>query len=270
MNTLDVTTETGTTEVTIIEYGHGRPVLILHGGAGPQSVTAFAEVVAAGGDARVMVPTHPGFGGTPRPAHLDSIRGLAELYAKMIDDLDLTDVLLIGNSIGGWIAAELAIIASHRLGALVLVDAAGLDIDGHPIADFFSLTMDQLADLSYFEPDKYRIDVDSLPAPVKTVMAGNRSTLLAYAGTAMADSTLLTRIAGIRIPTLVIWGQADRIVDPEHGRAYAASIPNATLDVIADAGHLPQLETPGRLRDDIEAFVAAYPSAAPATNRTPM
>ncbi len=257
MNIIDVITESGAAEVTFTEYGEGRPVLILHGGAGPQSVTAFAELLAAGGDARVIVPTHPGFAGTPRPEHLDSIRALAELYATMIDDLELTDVRVIGNSIGGWIAAELALIAGPRVESLVLVDAAGLEIAGHPIADFFSLTMDQVADLSYFEPDRFRIDVDALPAPQKTAMAGNRAALLAYAGTSMADPTLLARISGIRIPTLVVWGQADRVVDPEHGRAFAAGIPNAILDLIVDAGHLPQLETPERLRDDIETFLSA-------------
>ncbi|NEN05746.1 alpha/beta hydrolase [Diaminobutyricibacter tongyongensis] len=270
MNIIDITTEAGTAEVTYAEFGQGRPVVILHGGAGPQSVTAFAELFAARGDSRVIVPTHPGFAGTPRPDHLDSIRALAELYATMIDELDLTDVLLIGNSIGGWIAAELALIAGPRLSALILVDAAGLDVDGHPIADFFSLTMDQLADLSYFEPGAYRIDVDALPAPVKSAMAGNRAALLAYAGTSMADPTLRMRIAGIRIPTLVVWGQADRVVDPAHARAYATGIPGAALDLIDNAGHLPQLETPERLRDDVAAFVAGYQSALPATSRTPM
>ena len=94
------------------EAGTGRPVLLLHGGAGPQSVTGFADLLAQRAPAHVIAPTHPGFGGTPRPESLDSIRGLAELYVGMLADLDLTDVTVIGNSIGGWITAEMALLDS--------------------------------------------------------------------------------------------------------------------------------------------------------------
>jgi pimeloyl-ACP methyl ester carboxylesterase len=249
-----VATATATAEVALAEYGEGRPTLILHGGAGPQSVAGFAATLASSGDYRVIVPTHPGFGGTERPEQVDSIRALAELYARLLDDLDVDDVLVIGNSIGGWTAAELALTGSPRLGGLVLVDAVGLEVAGHPIADFFSLTMDELAELSYFEPDRFRLDVSALPDAVKTIMAGNRASLKAYAGTAMADPTLLGRIADIRIPTLVAWGAADRVVDQEHGAAYASGIPGATLDIIETAGHLPQLETPERLLHVVREF----------------
>ncbi|HWE64835.1 MAG TPA: alpha/beta fold hydrolase [Chloroflexota bacterium] len=95
--------------------------------------------------ARVITPTHPGFGGTPRPDALRSIAGLAALYAALLDRRDLHDVTIVGNSIGGWIAAELALLDSTRISNIVLVDAAGIEVPDHPIADFFSLTMDQAA-----------------------------------------------------------------------------------------------------------------------------
>jgi pimeloyl-ACP methyl ester carboxylesterase/quercetin dioxygenase-like cupin family protein len=252
---VDVTVDgLGPVPVTVTEHGAGRPFLLLHGGAGPQSVDGFADLLAAREPAQVLVPTHPGFGGTPRPAGLDSIRSLARLYVQLLDDLGLTDVIVVGNSIGGWIAAEIALLHSSRVSAVVLVDAAGLDIADHPTADFFSLTMDQVADLSYYRPDAYRLDLDHLPDAQKATMAANRAALEVYAGRAMADAGLLGRLPAVTVPVLVIWGQADRMIPVEHGRAYAAAIPGARLLLVPEAGHLPQLETPDRLLAAVRDF----------------
>jgi pimeloyl-ACP methyl ester carboxylesterase len=237
----------GTVPVTVTEHGEGRPFLLLHGGAGPQSVDGFAALLAAKEPARVLVPTHPGFGGTPRPDGLDSMRALARVYTQLLDDLGLTGVTVIGNSIGGWIAAEIALLASPRVSGVVLVDAAGLVISDHPVPDFFSLTMDQVADLSYYRPDAFRLDVDHMPPAARAAMAGNRAALAVYGGPAMADPGLLDRLPSVTVPVLVIWGEADRMIPVEHGRAYAKAIPNARFLLLPEAGHLPQLEAPDRL-----------------------
>ena len=143
-NTYTVTVDgIGPVPVTVTQRGEGRPFLLLHGGAGSQSVDGFAELLSTAEPARVLTPLHPGFGGTPRPEGLDSMPGLAGLYVQLIDDLGLTGVTVIGNSIGGWIAAEIALLASPRVSDVILVDAAGLQIDEHPIVDFFALSMDQ-------------------------------------------------------------------------------------------------------------------------------
>ncbi len=86
-----------------------------------------------------------------------------------------------------------------------------------------------------------------MPDAQKAVIAGNRAALQAYGGSTMDDPTLLQRLPAIATPTLVVWGEADRIIPPEHGDAYARAIPGAQLQLIPDAGHLPQLETPQRL-----------------------
>jgi pimeloyl-ACP methyl ester carboxylesterase len=127
---------TGPVDVTVSEYGDGRPFLLLHGGGGPDTVTGFAELFAKTHEVRVIVPTHPGFGDTARPAALTSIPGLAALYVALIGQLELEDVTVIGNSIGGWIAAEMTLLASPRISGAVLVDAVGIEVPGHPIADF--------------------------------------------------------------------------------------------------------------------------------------
>jgi pimeloyl-ACP methyl ester carboxylesterase len=242
----------GAVPVTVSERGSGRAFLLLHGGAGPSSVEGFADLLAPQG--RVLVPVHPGFGGTARPEGLDSMRSLARVYAGLLDELGLTGVTVIGNSIGGWIAAEIALLASPRVSGVVLVDAAGLVVPGYASPDFFSLSMDQVAELSYYRPDAFRIDVDHLPDAAKQMMAGNRAALALYGGPAMADPGLADRLPGITVPVLVVWGEADRMIPIEHGQAYAKAIPGASFEVIKEAGHLPQLETPDQLLAAVRDF----------------
>jgi len=88
-------------------------------------------------------------------------------------------------------------------------------------------------------------------------MAANRSALLDYAGTAMADPGLRDRLGAISLPVLVVWGAADRMIPIEHGRAYADGIPGARFRVIEHAGHLPQLETPDELLAAVREFTTA-------------
>ncbi len=244
----------GPVRVDVTEYGEGRPFLLLHGGAGPQSVAGFAGLLAATGS-RVIVPVHPGFGGTARPEHLHSMRGLALTYTRLLDQLDLAAcVTVIGNSIGGWIAAEMAIHASPRISGVVLVDAGGLEVEDHPAADFFSLTPDQVTELAYYRPDKFRIDVAALPDQQKAAMAGNRAALQAYTTQGMTDPSLLGQLSSVRVPVLVVWGAADRIYPPEHAEAFAKAIPGARLVVLDKAGHLPQLEAPSALLAAVQEF----------------
>ncbi|HEY0239253.1 MAG TPA: alpha/beta hydrolase [Friedmanniella sp.] len=249
--------QVGTVPVTVDERGHGRPVLLLHGGAGPQSVSGFADLLATRAGVRVLVPTHPGFGGTDRPGRLDSARRLATAYAALVEQLDLAELSVVGNSVGGWVAAELAVLvcadrtgrAQARWRDLALVGAVGLDVPGHRPADFFGLTMDEVADLSYFEPDRFRLNLDTLPAAARALISGNRAALAVYGGTTMTDPTLADRLGGITVPTLVVSGEADQIVDAEVARGYAARIPGARFALMARTGHLPQLETPDALLD---------------------
>jgi pimeloyl-ACP methyl ester carboxylesterase len=258
ISTYTVPTSFGDVPVTLTDRGQGRPVLLLHGGAGPDSVNGLAGLLAARYPLRVLTPLHPGFGGTPRPAALDSMAGLAELYLNLLTQLGLAGVTVAGSSIGGWIAAEIALRAAgsgERVERLILIDAAGLDSAEHPIMDFFSLTLDQVAELSYAHPEGHQIDLSALTDAQKAIFAGNRAALETYGGRAMADPTLEARLSGLTVPALVIWGEADRIVTPGYGKQYAAAIPGASFRLMPDAGHLPQLETPEPLVTEITQFI---------------
>jgi len=245
------------TELTISDLGSGRPFLLLHGGGGPLTVTPFAELMASTHSARVLTPTHPGFAGAPRAESLRTIADLASLYVELIAKLDLRDVTVVGNSVGGWIAAEMALLDMSRIGRFVLVDAVGIQVEGHPIIDFFSLTPRQIAEASYHDPDRFGIDPTKLPPQAQAAMAANRAALASYSGPAMSDPTLTGRLASVTRPVLVLWGDADRIVDEEYGRTWARVIPGARFNLLAETGHLPQLESPEKLLSAIWAFASS-------------
>jgi pimeloyl-ACP methyl ester carboxylesterase len=250
---LSIPTSFGDVPLSADERGSGRAVVILHGGAGPVSVTGFADLLADATGTRVIVPTHPGFGGTRRPDALTTIDCLAEVYAGLLDALELEDATVIGNSIGGWITSELALRHPSRLGRIALVDAVGVEVEGHSVAA--ALPPAQLAEYSWYDPSKApSLDPATLPPAVREIFAGNRVALALY-GRSMTDPTLLGRLAGIDVPALVLWGEADRIVDADYGRAFAAAIPGARFKLLSRTGHVPQMETPEVLLEALRAFV---------------
>ncbi|MEU6540015.1 alpha/beta hydrolase [Streptomyces sp. NPDC047000] len=252
-------------DLTVEVHGEqGHPFLLLHGGGGPQTVTPFAALLAERRPARVYVPLHPGFGGTARPARLTDVGTLAALYKDLLDALDLHDVTVVGNSIGGWIAAELAALGSDRISGVVLVNAVGIEVPGHPVADTFSLTPVELSRLSFHDPSKFRFDPSALTEEQRAVAAANRAALEVYAGPyAMADPTLAERLAKVAHPTLVAWGASDRVVDAEYGRAYAKAVPGAEFRLLEGTGHMPQSETPGEFLPVVWDFADAHATGRP-------
>jgi pimeloyl-ACP methyl ester carboxylesterase len=237
----------GVVDLSVDDGGHGQPFLLLHGGAGPQSALPFAERFAVGKDVRVITPTHPGFGGTSRPAGLDSIAKLAALYEELLAELDVVDVTVIGNSMGGWIAAELALLRSARVSRIVLIDAVGIDVPGHPVADAFSLSREQIMQRSFHDPVPFLVDPTGLSEGARAVMAGNQAALSAYTNGTMSDPGLMGRLRDLELATLVLWGDSDRIADLDYGQAYAAAIPLARFQLLEGTGHMPQLETPDQV-----------------------
>ena len=260
-----LTLDQGTLDVTVDLHGQqGRSFLLLHGGGGPQTVTPFAGLLAEQRPARVFTPVHPGFDGTARPEWLTDVRTLARAYAQLLETLGLSDVAVVGNSIGGWIAAELATLGSDRISSVTLVNAVGIHVPGHPIADTFSLTPAELSRLSFHDPSKFRFDPSTLTEAQRTIMAANRATLQVYSGPyAMADPSLTDRLAKITSPTLVAWGASDQVVDADYGRAYAQAIPDAEFRLLDGTGHMPQTETPEQFLPVLWDFVDAHANHPP-------
>ncbi len=242
-------------ELRLDEQGSGRPVLVLHGGGGPGTVAPFAAHLAA--RAQVLTPTHPGWNGTVRPDWLTGVDDLAMLYLQLLRDRGLSDVTVIGSSMGGWIGAEMAVRdLGGLIGRLVIVDGIGVEVPGETGADFFSLTPRGLAEHAYYEPDKFFVDPATLLPETAAMMRGNMAALRAVAGTKMSDPKLLRRLGEVTIPALVIWGESDRIMPPSYGRAFAAAFPNGRFELVEKAGHLPQLERPAETFALIDGFMA--------------
>jgi pimeloyl-ACP methyl ester carboxylesterase len=120
----------------------------------------------------------------------------------------------------------------------------GIDVKDHPVADVAGLSLPEIQALSFHDPAPFRVDPATVPDAQKAIMAANGAALAVYAGSAMADPTLRGRLGGIAIPTVVLWGESDQIVDPAYGRAYAAAIDGARFEVLPATGHMPQMETP--------------------------
>jgi len=239
-------------DLVVEDRGEGHPFLLLHGGAGPVSMARFAALLAQR-KVRVITPTHPGFARTNRPDDLKSVRGLAQLYSALLDRLGVSDVTVIGNSVGGWVAAEMALLGNPRIGGVVLVGALGVEVPGHPLPDVSKLTLGEIMSLSYHNPKPFMIDPASMTDDQRAIMAANRAALQAYAPQ-NSDPTLAGRLPKNTVPALVISGESDRIANPEYGRAYAAAIPGAKFELLAGTGHMPQIETPDLLIETILGY----------------
>ncbi len=228
--------------VSLSEAGTGRPVLLLHGGGGPATVQNIAAHLS--GEMRVITPTHPGWDGTERPGWLTSVGDLAQAYLDLLNAEALSDVVVIGSSVGGWIAAEMAVRdAGHLITGLVLIDSAGVLVEGQPMLDFFALDARGVAEYSFHDPDRFYVDPATIPAEQLARRAAGMATLRVLAGDPyMHDPELLGQAGQVKIPVLVLWGDSDRIFTPEYGRAFAQAFPHAQFTLIAEAGHLPHLE----------------------------
>lgn len=242
--------------LSLSETGAGRPVLLLHGGGGPATVAGLAEHLAQ--SMRVLTPIHPGWNGTRRPEWLSSVSDLAATYLEYLEERRMRDVVVIGSSLGGWIAAEMALRdATGIITGLVLIDAVGVLVEGEPITDFFSLDARGVADHSYHDSDRFHLDPARIPAEQLALRQANMTAMRAIAGDPyMHDPELLGRLRKIDMPTLLLWGESDRIVTPAYGAAYADAFTNARLEVIPEAGHLPQIEQPHATLASIDAYLA--------------
>jgi pimeloyl-ACP methyl ester carboxylesterase len=245
--------------VELSERGDGRPLLFLHGGHPGGRLDPRSPVLEFLSErARVLAPTHPGFGSTPAPRELTTVDDLAYLYLDLLDTLDVRDVAIVGVSLGGWIAAEMAVKCTHRMSALVLANAVGIkpgSRETRDIADIFAVTDKQLAELVWADPARMTSNPKTLPESELIAMARSRESTGRYAWSPyMHDPKLMRRLHRIRIPTLVLWGAADRVTNLDYGRAYAAAIADARFETIEAAGHFPHLEQPQAFAQSVLRF----------------
>jgi len=237
-----------------------RTALVLHGGGGPRTVAPIVAHLAP--TFHVVAPTHPGWDGTQRPDGIDSVPALAAAYLEQLLAAGEQGVVLVGSSIGGWIALEMAVQAAADdrfagvVGAVVDIDGVGAVVEGEPIADFFALDARGLAEVAWHDPERGYQDPASVTEEQRAVQRSNGQTMVVVAGRSMSDPTLLDRLGAVRVPTLVVFGASDRVVTPAYGRAVAVAVPGAVFAEVPAAGHLPHLEAPDATWAVINPFLA--------------
>jgi pimeloyl-ACP methyl ester carboxylesterase len=241
--------------IQILRGGDGPPLLFLHAAGGAGTWLPFHGLLARRFE--VIAPDHPGFGGSDDMPEVEAIDDLVYHYLDVLDRLGLERVNVVGGSVGGWIAAELAVHSPHRIERLALLGAAGLRVPGNMATDVFLMTPDQVVATLYKHPEPV---LEAMPAEpdVDFILAMQRdmAALARYAWAPyLNDPKLERRLHRVAAPTLVLWADDDRVVPIEHGRRYAERIPDATLRVIEDCGHAMYFERPDAFADAITEFL---------------
>jgi pimeloyl-ACP methyl ester carboxylesterase len=250
-------TRVGDLRIEWSSRGAGAPVLFLHAENGPDMAAPVLDLMAR--SARVMAPAHPGYGRSELDRAMTGVDDLALFYLDLLRQFDLTDVTLVGVGIGGWIAAEMAVHDTARVARLVLGNPVGIkvgDRETRDIVDMFSLTDKVYAEHAWADPALGLPDTTQLPDDVLTAMARARESTARFGWSPyLHDPKLKRRLRRVDVPTLVVWGAADRLVGVEYGRAYAAAIPGARFEVIEGAGHFPHLEKPAEFAGLVGSFI---------------
>jgi pimeloyl-ACP methyl ester carboxylesterase len=231
-------------------------LLFLHGGDYFAQNRAFLDRLAQRW--RVFVPRHPGFGGSERPDGFRTVHDLAYLYLDMIEQQHLGDAVLVGSSLGGWIALEMCVRSVERIGRLALIDSLGVKFgarEERDIADIYALSADELSRRIFFDPPRWLPDYSQLSDEEATAIARDREATALYGWRPyMHDPGLRQWLHRVRVPTLVLWGENDGIVGPDYGERLSRALPDARFATIRQAGHYPQIERSDEVADAIEGF----------------
>lgn len=227
--------------IRIMRKGQGEPMLFLHGAAGAQRWLPFMETLAQSHD--VIVPEHPGFGGSDMPDWLDSVTDLAHFYQDLMDHLGLEKAHLVGTSLGGWIAAELASHSCDKLQSLTLVAPAGLSVAGVRRPDMFMWSPEELSRKLFHDPELAK----AAPKPttddeLMRALKNRLTTAKLGWSTRMHNPHLHKWLHRIKVPSLIIWGDDDQVLPVAYGPAYRDLIPSSRLEIFAQCGHLPHVE----------------------------
>jgi pimeloyl-ACP methyl ester carboxylesterase len=254
------TIETRRERVRVLEGGTGAPLVFFHGAGGMTPEDPFLAALAA--RFKVFAPFLPGYGDTEPSAGLRDMLDFTLHGWDVVEALDLKDPVIVGHSMGGMIAAEMAAVAPNDVSRLALISSAGLWFDDHPVADMFSLLPYEAPAFLFHDPAAGAammtagLALDD-PDFLKTYLVRN-ARQLGMAGKILfpiPERGLSGRLDRIKAKTLIVWGESDRLIVPAYGKAFAAGIAGAKLEMIAEAGHLCVMEKSQAVAD---AVIAAF------------
>jgi len=234
--------------------GSGEPLLYLHGSGGAPAVLPFMEKLAERYD--VLVPEHPGFGASDEPEWLENMHDLAYFYLDVLKSLDLRGVHLVGSSLGGWLALEMAVRDGSRLKSLVLVGPAGISVPCVAPGDVFLWSPEELARNLFFDPVlAEKMLAQPMTPELLDVSLKNRHTLARLGWEPrMHDPFLHKWLHRVNVPVKIVWGEADKILPVAYAREFKRLMPGAEVEIIPRCGHLPQAERPEEFCDIVMRF----------------
>ena len=228
-------------QIRLRRGGNGPPLLYLHGANGVASIQPFMEMLAGKYD--VLVPEHPGFGLSDEPQWLDNIQDLAYFYLDLLDQLELPKVRVVGSSIGGWLAMEMAIREPARFEAMVLIGSAGIRIAEARPGDIFLWSPETAARNTFFEP-KLVASALAHPPDLETGLKNKHTVAKLAWEPRLHDPMLAKWLHRLKMPVQLAWGEQDKVMPIAHAHALHKLLPNSQLKTFANCGHLPQTEQP--------------------------
>lgn len=233
-------------KIHMLKGGSGDPLLYLHSAGGEVVWLPFFEQLAQ--HYTVYLPAHPGFSKSEGLDRIDAMEDLVFHYTDLMDQLGLVQPYVAGLSLGGWLAAELATRYAHRIRKLALINAVGLRVPGAPIADLFQATPEELRKMVFHDPQSdvaktFVPDVLS-PEAMEETMKAREATARVGWNPYLCNLKLRGRLYRITVPTLILWGESDRLVPLAHGEAYREGIAGSQLVVLKQCGHAPPFEKP--------------------------
>jgi pimeloyl-ACP methyl ester carboxylesterase len=242
------------------ERGTGRPLLFLHAGEGLQPQRPWLDLLAT--RFRVIAPHHPGFGNSSLPDWIGTVDDLAYLYLDLARMLELRDAVLVGADFGGWIAAEMAVRNTAGFSHLVLAAPLGIKLGGvtdRDIVDMHAIPRAEFMRLAWADPQLGEIDYTALPESELAAIVRGREAFTLFGWKPYMHNPRLKRwLHRVDLPTLLLWGEHDRIVTTAYGEGWCAAIPNAEMQVIRDAGHYPHWEQAEAFVGRLAEFVARH------------
>jgi pimeloyl-ACP methyl ester carboxylesterase len=222
--------------------GEGEPMLFLHGAGGNAGWLPFMEKLSEKFD--LIAPSHPGFGESDTPDWLDNIEDVAYFYLGLLEKLDLKDVHVVGSSLGGWMACEIAVRDRARIKSLTLVSSAGVLVKGEPMGDIFIWSPEELIRNLYHAPAfaeaHLAMPVDDEAADIALK---NRFSSARLAWSPRFHNPQLRKwFHRVTVPTQLIWGDDDKIFPLAYAHEFKTLLPHAELQVFSGCGHLPHIE----------------------------
>jgi pimeloyl-ACP methyl ester carboxylesterase len=239
-------------ETVVQTAGDGEPLVFLHGAG---TVTGFDALLPLADRFRLVVPFHPGFGLTADDPTIDDIHDYRRHYLELLDALDIHELSLVGHSMGGWMAANFAVDHADRVRRLVLGAPLGLKVDEHPTQDVFAIPGEELLGYLAADPSVFEGHVPMPPTP--EFLADRYRELTSTARVLWArpyDLKLHRWLHRLKMPTLILWGEADRLIPVQQAAVWAELVPGADVKTLPGVGHLLFDESSEAL-DAIAGFV---------------